>query len=79
MIQTNGSFRALFFFCDDDDTRFSVVVVVVFQKARFRFTTHTRRRRLLENEASFFSLFCVTSPPCLGFEHFFYTLNTQLS
>lgn len=42
MIQTNGSFRALFFFCDDDDTRFSVVVVVVFQKARFRFTTkHT--------------------------------------
>ena len=44
MIQTNGSFRALYFFCDDDDdTRFSVVVVVVFQKARFRFTTkHTR-------------------------------------
>lgn len=44
MIQTNGSFRALFFFCDDDDTRFSgfSVVVVVFQKARFRFTTkHT--------------------------------------
>ena len=40
MIQTNGSFRAaLFFFCDDDDTR--AVVVVVFQKARFRFTTHT--------------------------------------
>ena len=39
MIQTNGSFRAaLFFFCDDDDTR---AVVVVFQKARFRFTTHT--------------------------------------
>jgi len=50
-IDTNERERAPSFFATTfDDTR----AVVVFQKARLRFTTHTRR--LCENDASFFSL-----------------------
>ena len=45
MIQTNGSFRALFFFCDDDDALFGGGVVVFFKKRAFVSRQNTLLRK----------------------------------